>query len=51
MAAEVRRPVDRWLVFFALALLALGMVAIYSASAIKASRTTRPPRRFWCASW
>lgn len=38
MAAEVRRPVDRWLVFFALALLALGMVAIYSASAIKASQ-------------
>ena len=38
MAAELRRPVDRWLVFFALALLALGMVAIYSASAIKASQ-------------
>jgi len=38
MSAEVRRPVDRWLVFFALALLALGMVAIYSASAIKASQ-------------
>ena len=38
MAADVRRPVDRWLVFFALALLAIGMVWIYSASAIKASQ-------------
>ncbi|NTW85459.1 MAG: FtsW/RodA/SpoVE family cell cycle protein, partial [Holophagaceae bacterium] len=38
MAADVRRPVDRWLVFFALALVAIGMVWIYSASAIKASQ-------------
>ena len=38
MSTELRRPVDRWLVFFALALLALGMVWIYSASAIKASQ-------------
>jgi len=38
MAADVRRPVDRWLVFFALALVAVGMVWIYSASAIKASQ-------------
>jgi len=38
MAADVRRPVDRWLVFFALALVAMGMVWIYSASAIKASQ-------------
>jgi len=37
-AANVRRPVDRWLVFFALALVAVGMVWIYSASAIKASQ-------------
>lgn len=38
MPADVRRPVDRWLVFFALALVAMGMVWIYSASAIKASQ-------------
>lgn len=38
MAANVRRPVDRWLVLFALALVAVGMVWIYSASAIKASQ-------------
>ena len=38
MAPDVRRPVDRWLVLFALALLAVGMVWIYSASAIKASQ-------------
>ncbi|MBI1753261.1 MAG: putative lipid II flippase FtsW [Acidobacteria bacterium] len=38
MAADVRRPVDRWLVLFALALVAVGMVWIYSASAIKASQ-------------
>jgi cell division protein FtsW len=38
MQADVRRPVDRWLVFFALALMAVGMVWIYSASAIKASQ-------------
>jgi cell division protein FtsW len=38
MAADVRRPVDRWLVLFALALVAMGMVWIYSASAIKASQ-------------
>src|ERR1035438_8331543 len=38
MVPDVRRPVDRWLVFFALALVAMGMVWIYSASAIKASQ-------------
>lgn len=38
MAPDTRRPVDRWLVFFALALVAVGMVWIYSASAIKASQ-------------
>jgi cell division protein FtsW len=38
MTPHVRRPVDRWLVFFALALVAVGMVWIYSASAIKASQ-------------
>ncbi len=38
MNPDVRRPVDRWLVFFALALVAVGMVWIYSASAIKASQ-------------
>jgi len=38
MSVDVRRPVDRWLVLFALALVAMGMVWIYSASAIKASQ-------------
>jgi len=38
MGQGLRRPVDRWLVFFALALVAVGMVWIYSASAIKASQ-------------
>ncbi len=38
LAADVRRPVDRWLVLLALLLVAIGMVWIYSASAIKASQ-------------
>src|ERR1035438_2447484 len=38
MAPDVPRPVDRWLVFFALVLVSIGMVWIYSASAIKASQ-------------
>ena len=38
LAPDVRRPVDRWLVFLALVLVAVGMVWIYSASAIKASQ-------------
>ena len=38
MTPDARRPVDRWLVLFALALVAIGMVWIYSASAIKASQ-------------
>ncbi len=38
MSQGLRRPVDRWLVLFALALVAVGMVWIYSASAIKASQ-------------
>lgn len=38
MSVDARRPVDRWLVLFALALVAVGMVWIYSASAIKASQ-------------
>lgn len=37
MAPDVRRPVDRLLVLFALLLMAIGMVWIYSASAISAS--------------
>lgn len=36
--SDIRRPVDRWLVLFALALVAMGMVWIYSASAIRASQ-------------
>ena len=35
---DVRRPVDRWLVLLSLLLVAVGMVWIYSASAIKASQ-------------
>lgn len=38
MAPDVRRPVDRLLALFALLLVAVGMVWIYSASAIKASQ-------------
>lgn len=33
--ANVRRPVDRWLLFFALLLTSLGMVWVYSASGLK----------------
>jgi cell division protein FtsW len=38
LSPDVRRPVDRWLVMLALLLVAVGMVWIYSASAIKASQ-------------
>ena len=38
MAPDVRRPIDRLLLFFALMLMMVGMVWIYSASAIKASQ-------------
>ncbi len=37
MTPDVRRPVDRLLALFALVLMAIGMVWIYSASAIRAS--------------
>jgi cell division protein FtsW len=35
---DVRRPIDRLLLFFAVLLMAVGMVWIYSASAVKASQ-------------
>jgi cell division protein FtsW len=38
LSPDVRRPVDRWLVLLTLLLVAVGMVWIYSASAIKASQ-------------
>jgi len=35
MSPDVRRPIDRWLLFFAVLLMAVGMVWVYSASAFK----------------
>ncbi|MCE1228231.1 MAG: putative lipid II flippase FtsW [Firmicutes bacterium] len=35
MTPDVRRPVDRWLLLFALLLTAIGMVWVYSASGLK----------------
>jgi cell division protein FtsW len=35
MAPDVRRPIDRWLLFFAVLLITVGMVWVYSASAFK----------------
>lgn len=40
MAPDVRRPVDRWLLLFALLLMAVGMVWVYSASGLKTSTAT-----------
>lgn len=39
MAPDVRRPIDRWLLLFALLLTAVGMVWVYSASGLKNSAT------------
>ena len=39
MAPDVRRPIDRLLLFFALTLMAVGMVWVFSASAFKSQRT------------
>jgi cell division protein FtsW len=39
MAPDVRRPIDRLLLFFAVMLVAVGMVWVYSASAFKYSST------------
>ncbi|MBK8794262.1 MAG: putative lipid II flippase FtsW [Holophaga sp.] len=40
MAPDVRRPIDRWLLLFALLLVAVGMVWVYSASGLKSSVAT-----------
>ncbi len=40
MAPDVRRPIDRWLLFFAFLLMAVGMVWVYSASGMKSSVAT-----------
>ncbi len=40
MALDVRRPIDRWLLLFALLLVAVGMVWVYSASGLKTSVAT-----------
>lgn len=37
MSLDVRRPIDRWLMFFAILLITVGMVWVYSASAFKNS--------------
>lgn len=37
---DVRRPIDRWLLLFALLLVAVGMVWVYSASGLKSSVAT-----------
>jgi cell division protein FtsW len=39
VAPDVRRPIDRLLLFFALTLMAVGMVWVFSASAFKSQRT------------
>jgi cell division protein FtsW len=39
VAPDVRRPIDRLLLFFALTLMAVGMVWVFSASAFKNQRT------------
>lgn len=46
MSPDVRRPIDRVLLFFALLLMAVGMVWIYSASAIKASQASSAATAF-----
>ena len=40
MTPDVRRPIDRWLLFFVLLLVAVGMVWVYSASGMKSSVAT-----------
>jgi cell division protein FtsW len=40
MAPDVRRPIDLWLLFFTVMLLAVGMVWVYSASAFKNPSTS-----------
>ncbi len=40
MAPDVRRPIDRALLFFALLLMAIGMVWVYSASGVKSAAST-----------
>nr|WP_320131923.1 putative lipid II flippase FtsW [uncultured Holophaga sp.] len=46
MSPDVRRPIDRLLLFFALMLVTIGMVWIYSASAIKASQANSAATAF-----
>lgn len=46
MSPDVRRPIDRLLLFFALMLMVVGMVWIYSASAIKASQNNAAATAF-----
>lgn len=40
MAPDVRRPIDLWLLFFTVMLMAVGMVWVYSASAFKNPSTS-----------
>lgn len=40
MAPDVRRPIDLWLLFFTVMLMAVGMVWVYSASAFKNQSTS-----------
>ncbi len=40
MSPDVRRPIDLWLLFFTLMLMAVGMVWVYSASAFKNQSTS-----------
>lgn len=40
MSPDVRRPIDRALLFFALLLMAVGMVWVYSASGVKSAAST-----------
>lgn len=40
MAPDVRRPIDRWLLLFALLLMAVGLVWVYSASGLKSTTAT-----------
>lgn len=39
MAPDVRRPIDRWLLLFALLLTSVGLVWVYSASGLKTAST------------
>lgn len=40
MAPDVRRPIDRWLLLFALLLTSVGLVWVYSASGLKTATAT-----------